>query len=131
MSTFMCRHWIAWFRSVPVLCRNRLFVLVPVPLKYHKKRCTSMSVQAIMIIIVIMIRMLWTIMFVRTLINATATLPNQKKVYNIKNCTILLIFVSLSFRVYQLSESSKIVLVSGRPGPFRAEQISDWTALNI
>ena len=55
----------------------------------------------------------------------------SKEMYNIKNCTILLIFVSLSFRVYQLSESSKIVLVSGRPGTFRAEQISDWTALNI
>ena len=78
----------------------------------------SMTVQAIMIIKVIMIKMLWMIMFVRTLTNATTTLPNQNKVYNIKNCTILLIFVSLSFRVYPLSESSNIVLVSGGPGLF-------------
>jgi hypothetical protein len=43
MSTFLCRQWMAWFRSVPVLCRNRHFVLVPVPvpLKDHKKRCMT------------------------------------------------------------------------------------------
>ena len=39
MRTFLCRYWIAWFLSVPVLCRNRHFVLVPVPLKDRKKRC--------------------------------------------------------------------------------------------
>ena len=39
MGTFLCRYWIAWFRSVPVLCRNRHFVLVPVPLKDRKKCC--------------------------------------------------------------------------------------------
>ena len=43
MSTFLCRYWIAWFRSVTVLCRNRYFVLVPVPLKDRKKRCNTIS----------------------------------------------------------------------------------------
>ena len=52
MSTFLCRYWITWFRSVPVLCRDRHFVLVlvpglgalvlvPVPLKDRKKRCMT------------------------------------------------------------------------------------------
>jgi hypothetical protein len=36
MSTFLFRYWITWFRSVPVLCRNRHFVQVPVPLKDRK-----------------------------------------------------------------------------------------------
>jgi hypothetical protein len=39
MITFLCRYWITRFRLVPVLCRDRHFVLVPVPLIDRKKRC--------------------------------------------------------------------------------------------
>ena len=38
MSTFLFPYWIAWFLSVPVLCRNWHFVLLPVLLKDRKKR---------------------------------------------------------------------------------------------